>query len=109
MYLKVKLYVHVFSKSAGVVIPECFGISKSLGIQREGRLNQIVIHCHLSHSVSFNVSLNDIKCHAVPFKSFAMLVESLTLTDMLTGGGEGEPGMKAILYLLRRNHYLQKI
>lgn len=39
VYLKVKLYVHVLSKSAGVVIPERLGISKSLEIQngREGR------------------------------------------------------------------------
>lgn len=36
MYLIVKLDVHVFSKSAGVVIPECFGVSKSLAIQSEG-------------------------------------------------------------------------
>lgn len=46
MYLIVKLDVHVFSKSAGVVIPECFGISKSLAIQSEGdrdRLNQTVM------------------------------------------------------------------
>lgn len=41
VYLKIKLYIHVFPKSAGVVIPERSGISKSLEIQS-------VIHCHLS-------------------------------------------------------------
>lgn len=55
VYLIVKLYVHVFSKSAGVVIPECFGISKSLGIQSEGdrdRLNQTAMKVHLSSPCS---------------------------------------------------------
>lgn len=62
MYLKVELDIHVFSKSAGIVIPECSGISKSLGIQnggwrrREGKWGRGEVQPN-HHALSFKLTM----------------------------------------------------